>query len=255
MKFSDDEIIELAWLNPGFGIDRLINQIYPESGKLRKLRYELTVLMNIYLNETGEDVYSSLQNPEYIKWVTHHEYVKITGKNIPKGFGRKGKSIGKSGDKKSRASLVPLPPQRFNWGEITSFSEREETASTDASNIQDFKIKYTQIKLRDFRKMWDSYQFVLPVESPTLVSKYLDGVSVNAVIKWVSIMCDYFENNVLEEWFEVTEILMAIEKNNTSVNKRLMIVFRGTFEEYIKDPIHNEPPSKEDIFWVFNQLI
>ncbi len=34
-----------------------------------------------------------------------------------------------------------------------------------------------------------------------------------------------------------------------------MIVFRGTFEEYVKDPINNEKPSKEDIFWVFNQLM
>ena len=27
------------------------------------------------------------------------------------------------------------------------------------------------------------------------------------------------------------------------------------FEDYVKDPINTEKPSKEDIFWVFNQLI
>jgi hypothetical protein len=255
MKYSDNEIIELICLNPGYGIDRFVNKIYPKRRSLEQSRYELTMIMNDYLNNTGEDLFSELQDPEYIKWVTHHDFLKITGKNIPKGFGRKGRSLGKSGNKKSKASLVPLPPQEFNWGQIIPLNERKDKSSYEAQNIKDFKIKYTLIKLRNFRKIWEAYQIVLPVKSPTLVSKYLDEVSVNAVIKWVPIMCDYFENDVLEEWFEVTEILLAIEENNTSATKESMTIFRGTFEDYIKDPISNEPPSKEDIFWVFNQLI
>lgn len=255
MKYSDNEIIELISLNPGYGIDRFVNKIYPKRQSLEQSRYELTMIMNDYLDNTGEDLFSELQNPEYIKWVSHHDFVKITGKNIPKGFGRKGNSTGKTGNKKSKASLVPLPPQDFFWGKIIPVYEREEKSSFEAQNIYDFRIQYSLIKLRQFRKIWDAYQLVLPVKSPTLVSKYLDDVSVNAVVKWIPLMCDYFENNVLEEWFGVTETLLAIEENNKSIENELMIIFRGTFEDYVKDPINNPPPSKEDIFWVFNQLI
>ena len=102
--------------------------------------------------------------------------------------------------------------------------------------------------------MWKSYQFVLPVISPTTVSRYLDGDSPIAVSKWIPIMLDYNDNNVLEEWLEVVETLRIIEQNNDLLDAETMVIFRATFEEYVKDPINNEKPTKEDIFWVFNQL-
>ena len=34
-----------------------------------------------------------------------------------------------------------------------------------------------------------------------------------------------------------------------------MADFRGIFRDYINDPISNEAPSVDDIFWVYNMLL
>ena len=240
--YSDEELIQLVNLNPGFGIDRLLKKIYPNiQKKLPERRFYLVKLLNHNKEEYGEDLYEIIQSTDYSKMVNYNEYKEITGKkNLPKGS--------------RRSPNITLHPQDFEWGEVIPLEERKVTKH-DYEAEKDRLRLYSNIKLRDFRKMWDSYQLVLPVESPTLVSKYLDDDSPNAVIKWVPKMIEYHENNILEEWFEVTETLRVIEENNTFDNKELKIVFRGTFEEYIKDPLNNERPTKEDIFWVFNQLM
>ena len=256
MKYSDEELIRLVILNPGFGIDRFLKVIYPgsDADKRGRNRYYLTQLLIEYKEEYDDDLYELIQSTEYSTTVTEAEYLRITGKNsLPRGRGRG------TGSRLSRAqgggyhNFIELSPQNFQWGEILPVQERTEHSNFDNEK---FRLRmYSNIKLRNFRKMWEAYQLVLPIESPTLVSKYLDGDSPNAVNKWVPKMLEYSDNNILEEWFEVIETLRVIEKNNHFLDKEIMIVFRGTFEEYVKDPINNEKPSKEDIFWVFNQLM
>ena len=173
-------------------------------------------------------------------------YVGDFFEEVSDGFG-KGHN-----DRGGAQANIPLPPQDFYWGDILPNHER-----TDSNSREDnFMLRvYSNIKLRDFRKMWEAYQLVLPVKSPTLVSKYLDGDSPSAVIKWIPKMLEYHEKDILEDWFEVTETLRIIEGNNALNDKELKTMFRGTFEDYVKDPLNTEKPSKEDIFWVFNQLI
>ncbi|MDC0962840.1 hypothetical protein OAR96_01850 [Euryarchaeota archaeon] len=265
MKYSDEELIQLTILNPGFGINRLLKVIFPssDSDKRQRKRYDLIQLFNEYKEEFDENLYDLIQDPDYSTMVTENEYKQITGeKYLPQG-----RYMGRSTSRTSKASdgfgkgynsrggaqaNIPLPPQDFDWGDILPIYERIDSNSRE----DNFLLRvYSNIKLRDFRKMWDAYQLVLPVKSPTLVSKYLDGDSPNSVIKWIPKMLEYNNENILEEWFEVIETLRIIEGNNALDDKELKVMFRGTFEDYVKDPINNEKPSKEDIFWVFNQLI
>ena len=266
MKYSDEELIQLAILNPGFGINRFLKVLHPDSDadRRRRKRYHLIQLFDEHKVEFNEDLFDIIQDPDYSNMVTEKQYKEITGeKYLPQGryMGRStsrtsklsegyGKGYNIRGDAQAN---IPLPPQDFHWGDILPVDQR--TAHTNFDN-EKFRLRlYSNIKLRDFRKMWDAYQLVLPVKSPTLVSKSLDGDSPNAVIKWNPKMLEYHEKDILEDWFEVTETLRMIEGNNALNDNELKTMFRGTFEDYVKDPINTEKPSKEDIFWVFNQLI
>ena len=50
MKYTDDELIQLVSLNPGFGLDRMIKQILPDSDadKRRDIRYDIIQLLAEY---------------------------------------------------------------------------------------------------------------------------------------------------------------------------------------------------------------
>ena len=124
-RYSDEEIIILALQNPGFGLQRFVKQLYPKTKKIAEYRFDFTMLFQDYRDEFGEDLIEHLQDSNFIQWVSHDEYFKITGsRNIPDGFGRRGSSTGKRGNKDSHTSLVPLPPQKFNWGKITKAESR-----------------------------------------------------------------------------------------------------------------------------------
>ena len=262
--YSDEELIQLVILNPGFGIDRLLKKIYSNKNKrLAEKRFYLVELLNNYKEEYGEDLFEMIQTTDYSKMVTEKKYKEITGeKYVPKGSGRstsrgsklsKGYGLGHN-LKFDHLPNIQLHPQNFDWGEVVPLDKKTST-EYDYENAKSRLRLYSNIKLRDFRKMWDAYQLVLPVKSPTLVSKYLYFDTPNAVIKWIPKMLEYHEKDILEDWFEVTETLRIIEGNNALNDKELKVMFRGTFEDYVKDPINTEKPSKEDIFWVFNQLI
>ena len=82
MKYTDDELIQLVSLNPGFGLDRMIKQILPDSDadKRRDIRYDIIQLLAEYKKEFGDDLYAEIQNPDYSTTVTEAEYLRITGK-------------------------------------------------------------------------------------------------------------------------------------------------------------------------------
>ena len=64
--YSDEELIQLVNLNPGFGIDRLLKKIYPNiQKKLPERRFYLVKLLNHNKEEYGEDLYEiALQQRE-----------------------------------------------------------------------------------------------------------------------------------------------------------------------------------------------
>ena len=65
-KYTDDEIILLAYQNPGFGIHPFVRKLYPSKKKAisNRIRYRITMLLTDYKKETGQDLYSVLQDPE-----------------------------------------------------------------------------------------------------------------------------------------------------------------------------------------------
>lgn len=266
MKYSEDEIINLVYENIGYGFTRFAKEIYYGSVEGKKSRNAsksesaLLVFFSEVKNECDLDLFDMLQETSNHKLLTRQQYREKTGKmTAPSGYGLSSSRTSKLEIKGTRGGVhqkILMPPSQFNWnGIIPIYDARRVDESLDSDRrISRLKF-YTNVKLRNFRKIWEAYQFVLPITDYSLVSRYLDECPRQAVVKWVPEMCKFQDNNVLDEWFEVTEILQEIEKNNIIVDKEIMLVFRGTFEEYVKDPINNEKPSKEDIFWVFNQLM
>ena len=121
-KYTDSEIIELARLNPGFGISRFCQALYPKRKSTSKDRYRVTMILNEHMSETGEDLYDLLQDESFMTMVSEKEYKEITGaKHAPRGHGRAtggrtSKLTRKQGAGEYRT--IPLPPQEFNWGEF-----------------------------------------------------------------------------------------------------------------------------------------
>ena len=81
-------------------------------------------------DETGEDLYAHLQDPDFIIMVTEYEYRRITGrKQVPKGYGRIGggrtNSKTRTEDEGTSRVRVPLQPQIFNWSNHKRPDERD----------------------------------------------------------------------------------------------------------------------------------
>ena len=111
-KYSDEELIELVKLNPGYGCNRFCNHL------------SITIpfvmeLLDDYKNYFDEDLFSLLQDESYVTMVTESEYRRITGyKYNPVGWGRSTATAGRKANRDAGQTTVPLPPQDFNWGEI-----------------------------------------------------------------------------------------------------------------------------------------
>ena len=110
-------------------MQRFVNEVYPRRKKSThgtELRYRITMILQDHKEDTGEDLYDLLQSPDFSRLVTENEYREITGENIPKGHGRRGSSSGQKAmrDTKQKMTMIPLPPQEFNWGEIRPSTER-----------------------------------------------------------------------------------------------------------------------------------
>tara|TARA_Y100000748_G_C15383740_1_gene444703 strand:+ start:160 stop:852 length:693 start_codon:yes stop_codon:yes gene_type:complete len=111
-KYSDEELIELVKLNPGFGCHRFC------------VHLSITIpfvmeLLDDYKNFFGEDLFSVLQDESFITMVTESEYRRITGRKYnPSGWGRSTATAGRKANRNSGQTMVPLPPQNFNWGKF-----------------------------------------------------------------------------------------------------------------------------------------
>ena len=131
-KYSDQEIIILVRLNPGFGMQRFVNAIYPRKKRSThgsRVRYRITMLLIDYKEETDEDLYSLLQDPSHSTPVSEKEFKEITGKrNVPRGQGRNEggriSKLRKMAPTGTHGKTILLPPQEFNWGEIVEASKR-----------------------------------------------------------------------------------------------------------------------------------
>jgi deoxyribodipyrimidine photolyase len=128
LRYSDDSIIRLARQNRGYGLDRMIQIIYFRDGTTRSQRQSryytdaLRVLTE-HKEQTGEDLYAWIEDPDMIQFVSEAEYKAVSGaKYVPKGYGR---SVGGRTSKLDRKRGsgehmldIPLPPQDFAWGDV-----------------------------------------------------------------------------------------------------------------------------------------
>ena len=115
-KYTDDEILQLVRQNPGFGLNRFIKILYSTNDD-ESIRYRITMLLIDYKEESGEDLYSLLQDTSFDQFVSYRNYVRITGKR-PKRPGSTSSRFG------SNQSKFRVPPQNFNWDKITPASDR-----------------------------------------------------------------------------------------------------------------------------------
>ncbi len=112
-KYSDEELIELAFLNKGYGFNRFIEHLAISANTTFDLFQELKEF-------NGEDPYAALQNSDFQKIVTFEEYREVTGNlTIPPNQVIRGGGNGRRGSTaSSRQRRVYLPKQSFDWGEF-----------------------------------------------------------------------------------------------------------------------------------------
>ena len=120
-KYSDEELIELAFQNPGYGIKRFISFL----GVSEKNLFELFIEYKKFTNGE-EDLIGHLQDERYGKMVTRQEFIETTGKKYPpKGSGLSTSRIS-GGEKGKLQKAIYLPPQEFVWGKYNRKDRRAQ---------------------------------------------------------------------------------------------------------------------------------
>jgi len=126
-KYSDEELIELAFLNPGFGFKRFVEYLSVKEDFVLDLFIEFKQFTN-----GEEDPLATLQDPSQMKMVTREEYLRVTNKKYsPKGSGIS-TSRGSGAEVGSNHRGIPLPPQEFKWGPY----QRKEWGNEGVHNFE-----------------------------------------------------------------------------------------------------------------------
>jgi hypothetical protein len=248
-KYTEEEIIELARLNPGFGIRRMASELYPRrKTDANELASKITIILKEHEEEIGEDLFGKLQSTEYTQMVTENEYRRITGKNIPRGYGRRagrnrgGQRINR--DIRHKMTMIPIPPQEFNWGEI-------EPAESRPSHIEKkFKPEYTILNLRfPFSKFWEMW---MDGHSRGEINRELE-IPYQAVQKWLNRMIIFDEEGTLDEWLEVVEIVTWFSKDRglgsleEERDDSVMLFIHSIVDDYLVSPGDDERPDLKEL--------
>jgi len=249
MKFNPDDIIRLALANPGYGFKRFMG-ILTGSTSRTKRHSQILRLFDLHQKETGVNPYDVLQDSSKLEMVTMKRYTEVTGVRAPPvGFGRgSGGRTSKPNRKKPmdevRNKLVPLPPQTFNYLDVP------ETGSLDSFSGQG---QTNHLMLIDIKR----YMKLKKVEMRTeeQIASELE-VSKNWLMRFESNLDTYDLEGVLSDWVRVFGLIYDIQQHRgmTYRDDELMADFRGIFRDYLHEPVGKEPPTNDDLIWVFNQL-
>jgi len=81
-------------------------------------------------------------------------------------------------------------------------------------------------------------------------------VSKNWLMRFESNLDTYDLEGVLSDWVRVFGLIYDIQQHRgmTYRDDELMADFRGIFRDYLHEPVGKEPPTNDDLIWVFNQL-
>jgi len=128
--YSDDELIQLMFLNPGFGFRRFIKEV----GRGRdKLSHRLLDIIEIVKETKGVDLFAHLQNPDSMEKVPAIDWYEHSSTTTsPKGQGRRGNrsSRRQMADRRKAGARnvgakIKVSLLEFNWGNITPYDELE----------------------------------------------------------------------------------------------------------------------------------
>ena len=249
MKYNPDDIIKLALGNPGYGFKRFMGILTGSESRTRG-HSQILRLFDLHHKETGVNPYDVLQDTSKLEMVTMKRYTEVTGKSAPPvGFGRghggrTTKPKRKTPMNEVRQRLVPLPPQIFDYldvpetGSLDSFSGQGQTNHLMLIDID----KY--MNLRNVEMMTEE-QIAFELE-----------VSKNWLMRFESFLDQYDQEGIIDDWIRVFRLIYEIQqfRGLTYKSDELMADFRGIFRDYLHEPIGKEPPTNDDIIWVFNQL-
>ena len=219
----------------------MTGQLYPGKEQNRQAS-KITLILMEHERETGEALYDELQSTDYTQMVTENEWLRITGARfIPKGHGRKGGRNRDGGrvnrDLRNKSTMIPLPPQDFNWGDITPESER-------GSHInRSFPVKYKMLNvLHPFRGYWDMW---LDGYSREEIARE-HGRNFSTVGSWVNLMIELEGSGDLEEWLEIVELLAWFSEDRghqsfkDSRKDTVMLFVHSLADDYVSSPMEEE---------------
>tara|TARA_B100000676_G_C17932557_1_gene761745 strand:+ start:82 stop:1119 length:1038 start_codon:yes stop_codon:yes gene_type:complete len=181
--------------------------------------------------------------------VTRKEYQEITGRNYsPKGSGLSS-SRNPGAAKGTNSKSVPLPPQEFDWLNVTPIEEGENPYKNNSHNLTGF-----HMDLFDFARFFDLYENkVMTVKQVSEKMKIREKKLHNFISK----ISRYEDEGVAEQWLSVLKRLWDIQnhRGKDHIDDELMMDFRGIFRDYVNDPVEVEAPTIGDIDWVYGKLL
>jgi len=130
--YSDDELIQLMFLNPGFGFLHFMKEV--SRTDTDKLGQRLLDIIEIVKETKGVDLFAHLQNPDSMQNVPVIDWYEHSGTpHSPKGQGRstgQGSSRRQMTDRRKAGARnvgrkIKVSLLEFNWGNITPYDELE----------------------------------------------------------------------------------------------------------------------------------
>ena len=248
-RYRPDDIIRLALANPGYGFERFMDELHGSKPRRPNRQAQLIRLFEIHEHETGVNPFGVLQDTSRTRLVSRDEWNRITNNApLPSGFGYGTTRVSKL-DRKNKIGTynrrIPLPPQDFDWLDVTEVDEDEYHSGKGTTN---------HIELMDYDlllRLHDKEMMTLEQISKDMT------VSERRIERFLSDLAEYDDHGVSDRWLAVMKRLWRVQCHwgHTHKEDELMMDFRGIFRDYIMDPVNVEAPTIDDVDWVYQQLV
>jgi len=255
MDYSEDEIIKLVEYNLGYTMTRFVMNIYNIRDRTSEKLYRIEIIFLKFFDEMKKErninLLDMLEDTSILERIDKHEWRLRKKKIVPGSW---------TSNKNHYGKKIWYPD--FVWNDIIALHLRDNSHKIDISkkivNTQSEKIdisEFSRIKIKNFRKLWNDRNWTYI--SNASLARDADDWNEIQIAKWMKKMKKYHEVGVLDEWFRVTETISKIENQRgmNHIEDELMFGLRAILSPFLKDPINEETPSEEDIYWIFNELL